>query len=40
MSDHSFENPGYEDGGAKHFVIVYTIAALVVIAGLVAGLLW
>lgn len=40
MSDHTFEDPGYEDGGANSFVVVYTIAALLIIFGLVIGFLW
>jgi hypothetical protein len=40
MSDHSFEDPGYENNGAKSFVVVYTIAGLLLIFGLVIGFLW
>ncbi len=40
MSHETHQDPGYEDGGAKSFVIVFTIIALVVIFGLVSGILW
>ncbi|MDA9820438.1 hypothetical protein N9C06_05915 [Salibacteraceae bacterium] len=40
MSHDTHQDPGYEDGGAKAFVTVFTIIALVIIFGLVSGLLW
>lgn len=40
MSHDDTQDPGYEDNGAKSFVTVFTIAALVIIFGLVGGFLW